>query len=118
MRVAILFLVLCLTKPHENGARAYLGAQIKNDPAGQGVAVVEVLPNSPAAKAGLKNTDIIVKLNTVNVADGTVTTFIQAIAHHKPGDTVELLILRDGKKNKLTVTLGKTTDTRPGDPRK
>lgn len=63
-----------------------------------------VLPDSPAAKAGLKDGDVITKVAADKV---TATNSLQSlIAKHKAGDHVELTIVRDNKTQKLTVTLG------------
>ena len=63
-----------------------------------------VEPNSPAEKAGIKEGDIITKV------DGTVlddtNTLASVIAQKNPGDTVTLTIIRDGKEMSLSVTLG------------
>ncbi len=63
-----------------------------------------VEPNSPAEKAGLKEGDIITKI------DGTVldssNTLASVIAQKNPGDSVTLTLIRDGKEMNLNVTLG------------
>lgn len=54
-----------------------------------------VLPNSPASKAGIKEGDIITKIdNTLIGKDNSITS---VLAKKKIGDTVELTYLRDGK---------------------
>lgn len=62
-----------------------------------------ILPNSPAAKAGLKAGDIITKLNgqTLDASQ----SLSNRLAQHKPGDKIELTILRDGQEQTLSVTL-------------
>jgi serine protease Do len=67
---------------------------------GSGAAVVS---GGPADKAGIKDKDIITEVNGVEVgAKGSVATLI---GEYKPGDTVELTVLRDGKTVNLKVTL-------------
>lgn len=62
-----------------------------------------VVSGSPAEKAGLKDKDIITKVNGVEVgAKGSVASLV---AEYAPGDTVELTVLRDGKTTTLKVTL-------------
>lgn len=62
-----------------------------------------VQPGSPAAKAGLKAKDIITKVNGQSVGPGkSVSTLI---GEFRPGDTVTLTILRDGKSSTVEVTL-------------
>ena len=63
-----------------------------------------VVPNSPAAKAGLKANDIIVKVNTTPIGDGRGLATL--LAQYLPGDKVELTVLRDGKEQIISVTLG------------
>lgn len=63
-----------------------------------------VLAGGPADAAGIKDGDIIISVNGVEVgAAGSVTTLIGAYA---PGDTVQLLTIRDGKERAVNVTLG------------
>lgn len=62
-----------------------------------------VVAGSPAAKAGLKAGDIITNVNTVTLSDSI--SLASAIGRFKVGDTVELTIIRDGKEQKVTVTL-------------
>lgn len=62
-----------------------------------------VLPGSPAAKAGLKEKDIITKVN--NVAIDEKTNLASALSQFKVGDEVSLTIIRAGKTISLKVTL-------------
>ncbi len=70
----------------------------------RGALVADVQPDSPAAKAGLKNGDVIIAVNDAKVEDANRLTFsIGAVA---PGTKVELEVLRDGKSRNVTVTAG------------
>lgn len=63
-----------------------------------------VVPGGPAEKAGLKEGDVVLK-----VADKHITPesgLATKLARYKPGDKIELTILRDSKEQKITVTLG------------
>jgi Do/DeqQ family serine protease len=77
-------------------------------PAARGAVITQIVPDSPADKAGLKPEDIILE------ADGReVTTFDQLrnqIGMRRVGDKVELKVLRDGKPRAVTVTIGKNTE--------
>lgn len=92
---------------------AYLGARIETlgpeladyfavEP-DQGVLVVEVAPDSPAAKAGLKPGDVIVALNSDPVANPRA--LLAQLDERKPGDQVTIGVLRHGKSVSLTATL-------------
>jgi len=62
-----------------------------------------VVPGGPADKAGIKEKDIITKVNGIDIgAKGSVATLI---GEYKPGDTVELTVLRSGKTLTLKVNL-------------
>lgn len=80
--------------PVQNGA--YINAGISGQPA--------VLPNTAAAQAGLREGDIILAVNDQRL-DGTVS-LRQLLLQYRPGDTVELTILRDGQEQRVSVTLG------------
>jgi serine protease Do len=69
-----------------------------------GVLVQEVQPGGPADKAGLKQGDIIVGIDGRNVKDGD--DLVNEIASRRPGSTVRLGYLRDGKQDDTTVTIG------------
>lgn len=85
--------------------RAYLGILMGPAEEGSaGIVVREVTPDGPAAKAGLKSGDRVVKLGDEDVTN--VEKFLTAVAARKPGDKLALGILRDGKAQQLTVTLG------------
>jgi S1-C subfamily serine protease len=97
--------LLLAALPAAAQAKGFLGVKFSLNPNGKGMLIMEVLPDSAAAKAGLKAEDIILKV------DGTEPTSLQefrAIFDLKqPGDEVTLDILRDGKEEKVKVTLGK-----------
>jgi serine protease Do len=63
-----------------------------------------VASSGPAAKSGIKQGDIITKVNddTLGIAGGLSSV----IGQYKPGDTVTLTYLRDGKEQTAQVTLG------------
>jgi serine protease Do len=69
-----------------------------------GVAVANVVNDSPAAKAGLKVGDVILAVNGTNVED--VNSFRLQIAGFAPGTTVHLKVDRSGQTMDVAVTLG------------
>lgn len=62
-----------------------------------------VLPGSPAAKAGIQEGDIILKIDGNEITESSPISSV--IGKKKPGDKVEIIYLRDGKQSKATVTL-------------
>jgi S1-C subfamily serine protease len=70
----------------------------------EGVLVVQVEPDSPAAKAGVRQGDIIIQIGD-RVVDSEVDLF-SYLRGQKPGEQVELVLVRDGEEQTLTVTLG------------
>ncbi|MDB5170804.1 MAG: putative HtrA2 peptidase [Candidatus Saccharibacteria bacterium] len=63
-----------------------------------------VLPNSPAAAAGLKEGDIIVEVEGKKIDQTHSLTSL--LSQHQPGDKVTLTVKRDNQQLKLEVTLG------------
>jgi serine protease Do len=77
-----------------------------------GALVAEVTPDSPAAKAGLKEGDVITAFNGETVADANrLTLGVTAIA---PGTKVNLDVLRDGKIERLAATTGERPNRNGG----
>lgn len=63
-----------------------------------------IIEDSPAQKAGLKEKDVVTKINGLAVgSEGGVSSLI---GEYAPGDTVELTVLRGGKEIVLKATLG------------
>jgi serine protease Do len=74
-------------------------------PAERGALVGKIIPDSPAAKAGLKDKDVITEVNGQRV-EGTAQ-FRRMIREIPAGRAAQLTVLRDGKAQSLAVTLGK-----------
>ncbi|GHB65409.1 hypothetical protein GCM10010347_39220 [Streptomyces cirratus] len=78
----------------------------------QGASANELVdPNGPAGKAGLKPGDIITQFGGKPIDSGP--TLISEIWTYKPGDTVKLTYLRDGKPNTVDITLGSRVGDKP-----
>jgi serine protease Do len=73
-------------------------------PAERGVFIEKVLPDSPAAKAGLKENDVVTEINGQSV-EGTVQ-FRRMIHEIPAGRTAQLTVWRDGRAQTIAVTLG------------
>ncbi|MCH3964662.1 MAG: trypsin-like peptidase domain-containing protein [Clostridium sp.] len=69
----------------------------------QGVYIAEVERSSPAEKAGLQVDDIIQKFDGKKVT--SVNEINEIKAKHKSGDTVSIVVSRDGKIKTLNLTL-------------
>jgi len=79
-------------------------AAANNLPVKWGVYIEAVEPGLAADKAGLKQGDIIVALGGDEI--GEEVPFVNLLLRHRPGEQVELKILRNGQELTLTVTLG------------
>ncbi len=75
-----------------------LGTDTKN-----GVVVVAVGSGTPAAAAGLRSRDIITAIDGTQVTDDSV--FAKIIDSHKPGDALDLTVIRGTQTVHVTVTL-------------
>lgn len=69
-----------------------------------GVLVQEVQPGGPADRAGMKPGDIITSIDGRNVKDGD--DLVNEIASRRPGTSVTLGFLRNGKQQDTNVTVG------------
>ncbi|MFF0449429.1 trypsin-like peptidase domain-containing protein [Streptomyces sp. NPDC004609] len=63
-----------------------------------------VSPGGPSAKAGVQPGDVITKVDGQRVHSGE--ELIVKIRSHRPGDRLELTVLRGGKERRITLTLG------------
>ncbi|HUU85483.1 MAG TPA: trypsin-like peptidase domain-containing protein, partial [Phycisphaerae bacterium] len=79
------------------------------------VYVESVRPSSPAARAGLRPDDLIVRANGRNVPD--VAAFQRVLEQLKPGDGIELVVVRDDQLHNLNVTLDPTAASGTPDAR-
>jgi 2-alkenal reductase len=79
----------------------------RNLPVQQGALVLETVPGTPASRGDLQDQDIITEINSVSLA--LENSLRYELMHYKPGETVTLTVLRNGKERTLKVTLA----TRP-----
>lgn len=70
-----------------------------------GVLVTRIYNNGPAHTAGLQPGDVIVKINEELVGNGRRSQ--QQIAESRPGETVDIEIIRNGKREQIQAVLGK-----------
>jgi len=71
----------------------------------EGAYIVEVVPGSPAEKAKIKVGDIIIKIGDVRLS-GSNAELAKVISKKKVGETITLVIWREGKESSIQVTLG------------
>ena len=102
-----------LISPSHKVTRGSIGIQFRPGLSGavnrvygfkNGVLVQQVQPGGPADKGGLKAGDIITTIDGRSIKDGD--DLVSEIASRRPGSSVRLGILRDGKQTDATVTIG------------
>jgi serine protease Do len=81
-------------------------------PAERGVVVGRIAPDSPAAKAGLQENDVITDVEGQRV-EGT-TQFTRMIHEIPAGRTIQLIVWRDAKSQTLSATLGEAEHVHRG----
>ena len=77
-------------------------------PAERGVLIGKVMPDSPAAKAGLKENDVVTEINGQAI-EGSVQ-FRRVIREIPAGRKIQLTVWRDGHSQKIEATLGKSEE--------
>lgn len=82
-----------------------IGAQVQTGGVQEqsGGLIVEVVPDSPAAAAGLEPDDIITAVNGEKVSDGL--HLIVVIRSYQPGETIEFTLDRGGERETVEITL-------------
>ena len=104
---------------HGKVLRSWIGVQIQplNDSSARamglkspdGALVSDVVKDGPAKKAGLKTGDVIIEFNHVQVKN--VDHLRNTVSASKPNKRYDLIVIRDGRKKTLKVTL----EEMPGD---
>ncbi|RMH05545.1 MAG: M20/M25/M40 family metallo-hydrolase [Planctomycetota bacterium] len=72
------------------------------NPEGGGMQIAGTSPGGPAEKAGLKKGDIIKKVGQFEIVD--IYDFMDALGSFSNGDTVDVVVVRDGKELTLPLT--------------
>ncbi len=75
-----------------------------SDEANAGLKITGVRDGGPAAKAGLKGGDTIVRIGGKPI--GTIYDYMESLKGFKAGDKVEVVVKRDGTETKIQVSLG------------
>ncbi len=102
--------------------RGWLGVTIQNIddntakalgmPNTHGALITSVLDGEPAAKAGIKSGDVIIKVDGNGVED--TNELLRRIASIRPGQSAEITILRKGNELNLDVVLGQRDVSKAG----
>ena len=97
-------------------SRGWLGVQIQNvsdDIAKavgldkpRGALVAAVMPDSPAARAGVKTSDVIVRWDDKEVKD--IRDLVRKVAYTKAGRSVSVVVWRQGERKSLTVRVAES----------
>jgi len=88
-----------------SGYGAYFGSIPDMSSGGPGVRLSGVRPESPAAKAGLREGDTLLWIGETEMADLQAMT--TALRSHRPGDTVLVKYRRGGQTDSVSVVLAK-----------
>jgi S1-C subfamily serine protease len=89
---------------------AFLGVSVGDAESGRaGALITEVTPGTAADQAGIEVGDLVISLDGVQVQGGS--DLAAQVQTHRPGSTVQIVLIRDGEQ----VTLGVTLGERPGD---
>ena len=106
--------VVAQLQAHGKVSRGWLGVQIQSvtpeiasslgDKDLKGALVASIVPNSPAAKAGFKQGDLVVALNGKAVDDNIALT--RRVAALQAGSEASFTIVRGGEKKTLTAKIG------------
>jgi membrane-associated protease RseP (regulator of RpoE activity) len=81
-------------------------------PGERGVVLGRIAPDSPASKSGLRENDVVTEINGQQV-EGAMQ-FRRMIREIPAGRSVQLTVWRDGRTQKINVTLGKAEELRRG----
>ena len=98
---------------HKKVIRGWLGVQIQELTPSmakslglkniRGVLVASVIPNSPAAKAGIIGGDIIMKINNVQITDSKLLP--KMVSNMSPGSTIKATLLSNKKVKEVNIQI-------------
>jgi len=88
-----------------NSNKAFLGVGTEKEEDGEGVSITSVTDESAAEKAGLKEGDVITKVNDTKISSPAELT--KTIGKFNPDEKITITYKRDKKEQKTTATLTK-----------
>jgi len=89
-------------------ARRYIERQVGTTPPDKGLVVSRLDPDGPAAKSGLKNLDIITKVEGQAVSNPS--ELLKTLLQKKVGDTLKIEVWSAGRTQNLSITLTDSAD--------
>ena len=98
-------LAFSATKAPESSSRSFkvtMGVMPDYAFEGKGMRVDGVTENKPAAKAGMKQGDVLVKLGDYNI--DSVMSYMKALSNFKKGESAKASVIREGNTIELNVT--------------
>ena len=84
--------------------KAFLGVYPSDNPDGDGVLLDEIIANTGAAAAGLRNGDVLVSMDGLPLV--SQQNLHEVLALHQPNDQVRIIYLRNGESLQTVATLG------------
>jgi serine protease Do len=69
----------------------------------QGVVIANLVRNGPADKAGMKIRDVILEIEGNPIHSSS--RLLEIVAGHRPGDELDVRVMRDGKERNITIRL-------------
>jgi len=82
----------------------YLGITFTKD--SDGLQVTEVKPEGPAAKAGVKEGDVIFKIDSTDLKDADTSELVKLVGGMRPGTVIAVEIRRGKEARTLKIKLG------------
>ncbi|MDD2518341.1 MAG: trypsin-like peptidase domain-containing protein [Bacilli bacterium] len=79
-----------------------------DEPFENGIAVISVQPNTPAAVAGLKKADVILEINGTKITG--IAHFRFVLFKYEIGETITTKVYRDGKIEDISIKLDKSVE--------
>ncbi len=109
-----------ISKEDDGKKRGWLGVSIGNVPESlaaqldvdaDGILILNVVEGSPADDAGLQAHDVILSVDG-DAVKGKLGHAVDLIKSREPGDEVEIVVMRSGREQSITVELGSRADAK------